>query len=350
MARAGVNYSNISQAAEYIQSEGMVPTVDRVRAHLGTGSKSTIAPLLKQWRELNADGDSEHALPKDLINSVKSLYERVQQLAQVKVEEIQRECNGVTDCLQQQLSDALARISQLGKGNAALETALEKSRTENLALKGSLQTSRSENEKTTFRLEEIKSRVSELKAANSELKQECKDIREHFEHYQQRTADERQHERDQFQAIQFRDQTLIENLTGQLRDSSSQLAHQAQVREQLDEKVDHLSEANQALNEQLMRKSAECTALHNQLTLETNGKRVLLEENEIFKTQITALSQEKIEAHRAQDLLTQSRDVISAELKEIKAKLFNVNNEHQIALQEKAVLQGQLKQIVNSTP
>ncbi|GGZ80154.1 DNA-binding protein [Paraglaciecola sp. Hal342] len=50
MARAGVTYHDIAKAAEAIKTHGQEPTVDRVREHLGTGSKSTIAPLLKRWR------------------------------------------------------------------------------------------------------------------------------------------------------------------------------------------------------------------------------------------------------------------------------------------------------------
>ena len=46
MARAGVTYHDVAKAAEAIKSQRQEPTVDRVREHLGTGSKSTIAPLL----------------------------------------------------------------------------------------------------------------------------------------------------------------------------------------------------------------------------------------------------------------------------------------------------------------
>jgi chromosome segregation ATPase len=350
MARAGVNYSNINQAAEYIQSEGNVPTVDRVREYLGTGSKSTIAPLLKQWRETNATSSNEHALPKDVINSVKSLYELVQQQAQIKVEEIRKECNDVTDSLQQHLSDSLTIKTQLDGENSALKTALEKSQTENSALLEALKTSRNENDKSAFRLEEIHSRVSELKAANSELKQECKDIRDHFEHYQQRSADERQHERDQFQAIQFRDQALIDNLTNQLNGSRSQLALETRIREKLDEKVAQISEEKQALVEQITKKNNECTALQSQFDLLTNEKHELLEQINVLKPQVASFTKAKIDADRTIDLLTQSHNVKLAELKESKEKLFNVSSEYQIALQEKAMLQGQLKQLLPPSP
>lgn len=55
MARAGVTYHDVAKAAATIKTQGQEPTVDRVREHLGTGSKSTIAPAaealaIRKWR------------------------------------------------------------------------------------------------------------------------------------------------------------------------------------------------------------------------------------------------------------------------------------------------------------
>lgn len=350
VARAGVNYSNISQAAEYIQNEGQVPTVDRVREYLGTGSKSTIAPLLKQWHEANAASNGEHALPKDLINSVKSLYDLVQQQAQVKIEEIQNECNDITETLNQQLTSTLTKMSELDKDNSTLKTALAKLQKENSTLQEELKTTRNECEKSAFRFEEIQKRVSELKATNTELKQECKDIRDHFEHYQLRSADERQHEREQFQAIQFRDQALIDNVTNQLNELRSQLAHQTHISEKLDGKVAQIKEDKQLLNKQMEKKINEYTALQGQFGLLIDEKLELLEQIEILKHQIASFTNEKIKSERTLDLLTQTHNVKLVELKETKDKLFNIDNEYQIVVQEKAMLQGQLKQLSNTRP
>ena len=350
VARAGVNYSNISQAAEYIQNEGQVPTVDRVREYLGTGSKSTIAPLLKQWHEANAASNGEHALPKDLINSVKSLYDLVQQQAQVKIEEIQNECNDITETLNQQLTSTLTKMSELDKDNSTLKTALAKLQKENSTLQEELKTTRNESEKSAFKLLEIQTRVSELKVANSEMKQECKDIRDHFEHYQRRSADERQHEREQFQAIQFRDQALIDNLTNQLNEARSQLAHQTLICEKLDDKVAQIKEDKQLLSNQMEKKSNECTALQGQFGLLTDEKLKLLEQIEILKHQIASFTNEIIKSERTFDLLTQTHNVKLVELKETKDKLFNIDNEYQIVVQENAMLQGQLKQLLNTRP
>ena len=78
MARTGVTYFDISKAAETIVERGETPTVDKVRAQLGTGSKSTIAPLLKRWRtDSGIIIEPQSGLPSDLLEAVKSLFDRI---------------------------------------------------------------------------------------------------------------------------------------------------------------------------------------------------------------------------------------------------------------------------------
>jgi hypothetical protein len=55
MARSGILYSDVAKAASQLTELGHPVTVDNVRKMLGdTGSKSTIAPYLRQWRENHA--------------------------------------------------------------------------------------------------------------------------------------------------------------------------------------------------------------------------------------------------------------------------------------------------------
>ena len=91
MARAGVTYHDIAKAAEAIKAQGQKPTVDRVREHLGTGSKSTIAPLLKRWRTDNGNTADIGGLPNDLVAAVKSLHEHLQQEADHRIEQAHQE-------------------------------------------------------------------------------------------------------------------------------------------------------------------------------------------------------------------------------------------------------------------
>ncbi|MEJ2670307.1 MAG: DNA-binding protein, partial [Gammaproteobacteria bacterium] len=116
MARIGVTYRDIAKAAEAIKIQNLEPTVDRVREHLGTGSKSTIAPLLKRWRSDNGKLTDVSELPNDLVDVVKSLHERVQQMADHRIEQAQQAFNASSAELQTELSTAngTTLVSDLG--------------------------------------------------------------------------------------------------------------------------------------------------------------------------------------------------------------------------------------------
>jgi chromosome segregation ATPase len=350
MARAGVNASHIIQAAESIQADGHTPTVDRVRDYLGTGSKSTIAPLLKQWREANESKNVGHGLPADLMDVVKSLHARVHQHADGKIEQIQDECNSITGTLSQQLADASAQIAQLSEDNATIKQTLRDSQIENRTITQAHQVLLSRHDKAAYELEDARTRVAELKAVNTEIKQECKDIRAHFEHYQERTAQDRQHERDQFQSTQFRDQAQITLLTEQLRECTTQLAIHVTNQAQLEKKHDEMKDDNQSLSQRLTAKSTQCSTLQQDLIAKKQDNSVLMQEIDIVQRKIDALTKQSVEADKTLGLLTQSHDGTASELEKLKITHHNLQHEYQIALEEKALLQGQYKQLVMSLP
>ena len=89
MARIGITYVDVAKAATQLQHENKNPTVDGVRAILGTGSKSTIAPLLKDWK-VKHEGlttDINAGLPVEILTVVKELYQRMQNEVLVQANE-----------------------------------------------------------------------------------------------------------------------------------------------------------------------------------------------------------------------------------------------------------------------
>jgi len=82
MARTGILYSDVMKAAQIVAADGRNPTVDSVREALGsTGSKSTIAPLLKRWKEeQQRDGGVkiEAGLPAELMEAMRGVYDKQQ--------------------------------------------------------------------------------------------------------------------------------------------------------------------------------------------------------------------------------------------------------------------------------
>lgn len=50
MARPGVTYSEVVQAAAELTGQGKNPTIEQVRLIIGNGSNSTLANHLRRWK------------------------------------------------------------------------------------------------------------------------------------------------------------------------------------------------------------------------------------------------------------------------------------------------------------
>lgn len=85
MARIGVDYSTVKQTAIKLLSQGINPSVQKIRDLLGTGSNTTIAEHLNRWREEHAQKTIHHlpaTMPKELISTVEVLWHVAMEQAQ----------------------------------------------------------------------------------------------------------------------------------------------------------------------------------------------------------------------------------------------------------------------------
>lgn len=78
MARIGIQYEDVKHAVIHFLSQGVAPSVQKVREKLGTGSNTTIAEHLSLWREEYATKETHHLpanMPKELISAIKVLWQ-----------------------------------------------------------------------------------------------------------------------------------------------------------------------------------------------------------------------------------------------------------------------------------
>lgn len=237
MARAGILYSQVAKAAATLAVEGKNPTVDNVREALGgTGSKSTIAPMLKRWKSEHQETvtEAELGLPAELLHAVKGIYEKLQAdlahqlgLAQDSHRQEQEamaerlklaaaDKGALTEAkgsLDQELVQLKASFECLQKDQHAGEVSLTAARTENAGLQ---------------------QRLADRGAEVQSLTQQLAQTRVQFEHYQETTARQRMDDRQAFeQRIARLEQELA---SGQQRQAAQQaaLAQQESKLSQLD--------------------------------------------------------------------------------------------------------------------
>lgn len=253
MARIGVQYEAVVEAALQLQKQGDNPTIQRLREYLGTGSFTTISEHLRLWREnqRNATPLQQEAqdLPTSLIKMAQELWQQAcneadeklqiyqQQAAaeirqaltdkQVALEEAQRmeEKNGLLD---KKNNELLTDMKQQAALLSRLETQLETSNQQLTSLT------------TASQIKEAAAsqQISELKQKLDKQQQEHQlQIQQQQEQQQLALAHEQQrNEENQLRWMQEVD--LARQQTASLKEAAQQEAQQAKLTlKQLEEKL-----------------------------------------------------------------------------------------------------------------
>lgn len=345
MARTGVTYFDIANAAQVVRERGQEPTVDRVREQMGTGSKSTIGPLLKRWREQNGETVDASGLPGDLVESVRSLHERLQRTADERVDQARNEAQAVVSELRQQVAQQEALLGQANADKNTLELELQATRAENVALKKELEELRLRSSKVESQRDEAWSRISDLKSSLDDQKQENRALRENYEHYQQKTAEDRQQERDEHRLAAQHHQSQIQQLLEQLtrvesRYSELQKDHREQARE-----LEGLRSEHQSMLERHTKLKSEMETLLIQFKEVTALRDDLQKQNADLRQQASVLLGDVSSANRSIEHLRELQTKAERTLALTNGKIEALADENRHLIEEKAVLQGQLQQL-----
>lgn len=293
MARIGIGWQEVSAAADELRSEGLEPTVDRVRERLGTGSKSTIAPLLKRWRQ--EQGSADTSLPDELLQVVSSIHQRLQVLADQKVIAAEQEFEQQRQQWQQSIDQMQHELRQLGEQKETLENRIRTDEYEKIALRQALEESRLQAGQLEVRLQEAQRRQDEQGATIVELRQENRNVREHFEFYQTRSAEERQRERADHQQ-----QRLV--LQGQIDQQQAALQQANQDRSELMGRIHDLDQQRQHWQQQSEQQQLAKARIEEQLAANLLEIGSLRAEVDSLRKQADATEQERREQGIRQQL------------------------------------------------
>lgn len=345
MARIGINYQDVAAAAATVQGHNQIPTVDRIREVLRTGSKSTIARYLKEWKLKTEQITHCQGMPEELGALVKGLWERLQHEAEQKITQHQLEAD-------KEIQDAKASYANEQKEHIALqnhkkllEDQLHQQANNLSELQTCLQTEKQMNAKLTEGNHILSQQVNDQKTENQRLHQLLTHVQANLEHYQ--------------------------NSMQKLREEQTLIAE--------NQRVSHEREMN-SLKQQLSASTSECLAIyrqHDQLSAEL---KLLSQQCNTYSEEKTNLSKElqdkTIKENTLQNRCDQLHETCSDYKKLITNHLATISeNEKKIAVlteqvshlnksliqsqdsirllrdeklflaQEKALLQGQFKQL-----
>ncbi len=227
MARAGILYSHVATAAAQLAAAGKNPTVDTVREAMGgTGSKSTIAPMLKQWKAQH-EGEVAAAgagLPADLLEAVRGVYERVQESAKSQVEQLRAEHQLAVQGAANAMNLLREDVRQLAAEREALKTELT-------SVKLTLAREQTAMQKDAVAIAALESeregqaqRLADRAAEVRELSDQLAQARHQFEHFQDASAAQRQDDKQAYEARIGRAEQEAAALRVHLQDSREALA------------------------------------------------------------------------------------------------------------------------------
>lgn len=334
MARAGILYSHVAKAAAQLAATGKNPTVDSVREQLGgTGSKSTIAPLLKQWKAQH-QGETAAAdagLPVDLLEAVKGVYERVQADAQHQVELARSEHLAALKTVQEQLRQCQAHDGMLSQSVASLSAELAQTKEALARLQGAHQAEqitvaslRSDNAGMEQRLAD---RAAEVKALVEQLAQ----TRVQFEHFQEAIAAQRLEDRRAFDRHAGRLEHDLASAQQHLMMQQSTLAQQDTQLVQL--RAEHASGADDAhaARHELATVLADRVQLTRQLTEAATSA-------EIVADKLERADRDLIEARMALAAQGRQTELLAGQLTGVGAERDKLTQEKLALAQDNAVL------------
>lgn len=337
MSRTGISYLDVTQAISRLQGRGENLTVEGIRSVLGTGSNSTIARYLRQWRSEADQGGSIQGIPAELNELITGLWEKLQAKADQRILEAQQE-------IEQKLKVKNAELSELHRKSTALQSQTHQLE-ETLCLKE--QENKAINEK--FSAEQIElsklqgycslaeQQQAQQKSENQRLHQLLNQVQKNLEHYQA-----------SMQALQQQQSLAMEK---QRAESEQQIAR---LRQQMDIET---SENRQfkLLYEQVTEALKKSETAREVLSLS-------LREQEIYSAALEARSQHLseqydknavvladkskclIEVEQKLDIREQELMKLSQTLEQAEDKIKTLRHEKLFLVQEKASLEGQFKQ------
>jgi hypothetical protein len=165
MPRTGVTREQVLQAADGLAAEGVHPTVQAVRARLGSGSPNRITPWLAEWRKTQTPPqvDDPPEIPPSIDNAMRHLWALAWQQARAQLAPERQALDDAQQAVARErdrLSEEVARL----QAEAAREQDSQRQAKQTLALSGQT-------------LRALEHRLAEERQARQQAEQQLSELR-----------------------------------------------------------------------------------------------------------------------------------------------------------------------------
>jgi hypothetical protein len=112
MTRLGITFDDVARSAEDILAAGNNPTIERVRRVLGTGSNSTIAKYLQDWRadrllESSQKISNKNTAPDAVNAAVSQVWEKIRLETEAEITAVHDNAKAMIEAIQKEHNDAI---------------------------------------------------------------------------------------------------------------------------------------------------------------------------------------------------------------------------------------------------
>lgn len=338
MARSGILYVQVANAAVQLVAAGHNPTIDRIRAALGgTGSKSTLAPLLKRWKAAHPGpaAQAELGLPAELVLALKEVYEKVRAEASVQYQQAAQAHQAETAALQEQLDQAAAerdglldiqaqQVQTLATADMRIEALAEVAQQQEIVLAGLGSEKLGLEQRLVDRAAEVTSLTQQLQQGLAQ-----------FEHYQASVAQQRADERRTVEQRQHRQEHELAELRQRLLAQQTRLGD-LQAQEQ------RLLQDNERLQSSLLTTQEALTQNRTTHQLVADQLAELKQRYEVLEQRYKHGGQCLAETQITLAVSERERSLLAERLTRTETQLNVLNTDKQVLLQDNAVLASQL--------
>jgi len=346
MARPGITYSEVANAATQLQGQHKAPTVENVRQLLQTGSNSTLAKYLREWKaHQGIETHAEGALPAELLALVKGLWQHLQDKAETTINEQQHVLDKKLEVNEQYVKEAHQHTQQLQQQLEQQIAVYEEQIQINQNLQQQYVEEQKAHSKQLARATGLEQQLAQQTLENERLHQLVKHLQANLEHYQTATQTLREEQvlviekqRHQYeQRLQEAQQQLTQTLQNNVQLQSQVEQGQEKIGD-FEKRFMHVQTKLEALNTEHQKQTHELQTLHAQ---NTTLKQNYQQQFQVLESKQQYLTQTEIELK----LLAQQHQRCEKELHQLHEKLHTLQDTHQTVLQDKAIVMGKYQQL-----
>ena len=348
MARLGVTYQDIANAADQLVGRGKQPTIELIRNLLGTGSTTTIANHLRKWRA-EQDGSTSVAikenLPTEFVSVMKGLWQRLQAHADNQVAANKQISEQRITQLEQEVEKYKTNNQRWQKMHDAWVREKDEFASEKLGFEQAISSLKKENIEFTAKLDAQQSQFDEKQQRIEELNRLHKLAQENLEHFResmrvQRIIEQEKHAQ-QLQAIEVKLKSTEQQLATTIQDK---ITLQRQL-EKIVNDIARLQEINDAINQQSNTLQLMYAALEKEHNETQRDLTHYQKQSEFLQKKFVEQTDNLVEQQKQNAVLSEQLSIALNEVKELQGQNKFLAQEKWEIAQEKAQIEGANRQM-----